>query len=96
MTWIADKYGALTWHEPISEASLDAAFAAFKAHLTQPAFKIGDKLTIRATVTGFKQRHVQVVLDNVPDDMLRSFSYPTASLALASTVAYVAPDTDAA
>lgn len=98
MPWIeTDKHkpGWLEWVEPTPASAATAIISA----IAGPTFNVGDKLIIHATVSGQKQRHVNVVLDDVPADMIRTFTLPATALAIASRKApapYLAPDTDAA
>lgn len=59
---------------------------ALKAVSVVRPIKIGDKISIDATVTGLDKGSAQFTLDAVPNHMLRSFSFPVAVLTLAANV----------
>jgi hypothetical protein len=46
-------------------------------------FEIGEEVLIRAIVTGQVRSHVNVVFAGVPEEMLRSYTFPSAVLVAA-------------
>ncbi len=64
---------------------LTAALAtALKAVAVKvPKFTVGESFALSVTVSGVHNNHVNLVLDGVPDGIMRSFTFPAVTLAAA-------------